>query len=115
MQFIEKCRLSFLHVFPYARKQHTYDATLKQVPENVRKERAASLTKLRGQLYNDYVSSYLNKEVEVLFETGENGLLKGHSSEYIVTAAEGEKDLLGQICRVHVDGLFEDGLRGHII
>ncbi|MBR5049271.1 MAG: tRNA (N(6)-L-threonylcarbamoyladenosine(37)-C(2))-methylthiotransferase MtaB [Erysipelotrichaceae bacterium] len=115
MQFIEKCRLSFLHVFPYARKQHTYDATLKQVPENVRKERAASLTKLRGQLYNDYVSSYLNKEVEVLFETGENGLLKGHSSEYIVTAAEGEEDLLGQICRVHVDGLFEDGLRGHII
>ena len=115
MQFIEKCRLSFLHVFPYARKQHTYDATLKQVPENVKKERAASLTKLRGQLYNDYVSSYLNREVEVLFETGENGLLKGHSSEYIVTAAEGEKDLLGQICRVHVDGLFEDGLRGHII
>ncbi|MCR5067538.1 MAG: tRNA (N(6)-L-threonylcarbamoyladenosine(37)-C(2))-methylthiotransferase MtaB [Erysipelotrichaceae bacterium] len=115
MAFIEKCRLSFLHVFPYARKEHTYDATLKQVPENIRKQRAAGLTKLRGQLYNDYVSGYLNKEVEVLFETCENGLLKGHSSEYIVTAAEGTGDLLGKICRVHVDACEGEELRGHII
>ena len=114
-KFIEKCRLSFLHVFPYARKEHTYDATLKQVAENVKKERAASLTKLRGQLYNDYVSSYLNREVEVLFETCENGLLKGHSSEYIMVAAEGKEDLLGQICRVRVDSLEKEELRGHII
>jgi threonylcarbamoyladenosine tRNA methylthiotransferase MtaB len=115
MAFIESCRLSFLHVFPYARKQHTPDASLAQVPENVRKQRAAGLTKLSQRLYNDYMISFFNKEVEVLFETSENGLLKGHCSEYVEVTVNSQSDLRHQICRVHIDGIEGECLKGHLI
>ncbi len=114
MAFISQCRLSFLHVFPYARKEHTYDATLKQVPENVRKQRAAGLTKLSDQLYNEYAGSLLNKDVDVLFETLENGTLKGHCSEYVEVNVNSSEDLRGQIRSVHVTGIEGECLTGQL-
>lgn len=114
MQFIADCRLSFLHVFPYAKKEHTYDSTLKQVPEIIKKQRAAGLTKLSEQLYNEYISSFINQDVEVLFERYDEQLLKGHCSQYINVEVNSESDLTHQIHSVHIDSISGDRLIGHL-
>ena len=114
MQFIADCRLSFLHVFPYAKKEHTYDSTLKQVPEIIKKQRAAGLTKLSEQLYNEYISSFINQDVEVLFERYDEQLLKGHCSQYINIEVNSESDLTHQIHSVHIDSISGDKLIGHL-
>ena len=90
-QFIKKCNLSFLHAFPYACKQHTVDATLKpQTPEIKKKERTAVLTELSKNLLSQFCDKFIGKTVDVVFETEEDGIINGHSSEYVVVKAKGD-------------------------
>ena len=39
-------------------------------------------------LEEDYMQSWVGKEVEVIFETEENGYVKGHSSQYFPVYAK---------------------------
>jgi threonylcarbamoyladenosine tRNA methylthiotransferase MtaB len=115
-KFIEKCELSFLHVFPYARKKFTVDYDKKgQVAENIKRERVGSLTKTSERLYNTYMGKFLSQSVDVLFEKQQDGYLIGHCSQYIVTKVRSDEDLLNQIHKVYIDKVDGDLLYGHLI
>lgn len=114
--FIEKCELSFLHIFPYARKRGTADSALKeQVDETVKKQRVACLTNLSDRLYNKYIEGFVGKTVSVLFEKQENGIFIGHCSQYIIVKIKSETDCTNKLKDVYVDSVQGQTLWGHII
>ena len=75
-----------LHVFPYSMRPGTVAAKMNgQISPEVKKQRAKVLLDLSDELYQNYVSRFINKEVIVLVEKydQQNGLNIGHTSNYI--------------------------------
>ena len=80
LNFIRRCRFSFLHVFPYSLRKGT---AAEQLPDHcapeIKKARAAVCLKLSEELYKEYAESMTGHEVEVLMETETTG----YTSEYL--------------------------------
>ena len=87
--FLNKCGFSFLHVFPYSVRKGTPAATMQgQIDPRIKKERTKICMDISKHLEEAYMQSYLNKETEVIFETEEDGYVKGHSSQYFPVYAK---------------------------
>lgn len=110
---IARMRLSFLHVFPYSRRDHTAAAQMNGHLENkIKKERASRLANLSKQLYTAYKQNFIGKEVSVIFEKEKDGKLIGHSSEYLEVAAAAPLAWLHTMHTVRITALDGDLLVG---
>ena len=110
---IARMRLSFLHVFPYSRRDHTAAAQMSGHLENkIKKERASRLANLSKQLYTAYKQNFIGKEVSVIFEKEKDGKLIGHSSEYLEVAAAAPLTWLHTMHTVRITALDGDLLVG---
>lgn len=110
---IARMRLSFLHVFPYSRRDHTAAAQMSGHLENkIKKERASRLANLSKQLYTAYKQNFIGKEVFVIFEKEKDGKLIGHSSEYLEVAAAAPLAWLHTMHTVRITALDGDLLVG---
>lgn len=110
---IARMRLSFLHVFPYSRRDHTAAAQMSGHLENkIKKERASRLANLSKQLYTAYKQNFIGKEVSVIFEKEKDGKLIGHSSEYLEVAAAAPLAWLHTMHTVRIMALEGDLLVG---
>ena len=110
---IARMRLSFLHVFPYSRRDHTAAAQMSGHLENkIKKERASRLANLSKQLYTAYKQNFIGKEVSVIFENEKDGKLIGHSSEYLEVAAAAPLAWLHTMHTVRITALDGDLLVG---
>lgn len=73
-----------IHVFPYSSRKNTVAAKMSgQITDNVKKCRSNQLISLSNELTYEFNKRYLNKEVEILVETIENGIATGHTSNFI--------------------------------
>ncbi|MDR0838047.1 MAG: tRNA (N(6)-L-threonylcarbamoyladenosine(37)-C(2))-methylthiotransferase MtaB [Oscillospiraceae bacterium] len=94
--FLQKCAFSQLHVFPYSRRPGTPAAAMEnQLPNAVKKSRAAELRAIGGQTRAAFLASQLGKTLDVLFEREADGASVGHSGNYLeiterVTGARGK-------------------------
>ena len=83
-KFIEKVGFGEMHIFPYSRRPRTkaynFDGIVNPI---VKKERVNKLLELNKQKALEYRNNFLHKEVEVLVEKEINGLLFGHTSNYL--------------------------------
>ena len=110
---IARMRLSFLHVSPYPRRDHTAAAQMSGHLENkIKKERASRLANLSKQLYTAYKQNFIGKEVSVIFEKEKDGKLIGHSSEYLEVAAAAPLAWLHTMHTVRITALDGDLLVG---
>ena len=110
---IARMRLSFLHVFPYSRRDHTAAAQMSGHLENkIKKERASRLANLSKQLYTAYKQNFIGKEVSVICEKEKDGKLIGHSSEYLEVAAAAPLAWLHTMHTVRITALDGDLLVG---
>ena len=110
---IARMRLSFLHVFPYSRRDHTAAAQMSGHLENkIKKERASRLANLSKQLYTAYKQNLIGQEVSVIFEKDKDGKLIGHSSEYLEVAAAAPLAWLHTMHTVRITALDGDLLVG---
>lgn len=84
LKFIEKVGFGEMHIFPYSRRPRTkaynFDGIVNPI---VKKERVNKLLELNKQKALEYRKNFLHKEVEVLVEKEINGLLFGHTSNYL--------------------------------
>lgn len=107
VEFVREQAFSQLHVFPYSPRQRTPAARFPdQVPEPVKKERAARLIELSGELSRAYAERFSGRTVDAIPEEvrsfdGKDWLI-GHADNYMRVAVEGPDRLLGQVCRVRV-------------
>lgn len=109
---------SFMHVFPYSIKTGTVASKMNdQVIDQDKKERVKICTSLSNDLYFSYMSSFINKELEVLVEKNENGYSIGHSSEYLKVMIDGnfKKNTIVKVTCTHLkDECLFATLRGEI-
>ncbi len=116
--FAGKVSFYEMHIFRYSKRDGTPAATMKgQILNAVKEERSRRLEKLGRDLKDIYRSSFIGKEVEILFEnekeSGGKCYMQGFIPEYVMIAVEmpddmTEKDLAGQIYKAKVTGVLDD-------
>lgn len=98
---IKKIGFTELHVFPYSPRVGTPAATMKnQVDGTIKKERVNKLIEVSKELKNNYYSSLIGTEEEILTETYKDGYLYGHLSNYGYARVKSDKDLTNNIYKV---------------
>lgn len=111
MDNIKRMQLSFLHVFPFSKRDGTKAADMKgQVDSRIKKERANRLIQLSNALYEQYKRSFISREVDVLWEKKEGTRMFGHTSEYLGVYAPFDKERLAIMQRVRIQEFREDML-----
>ncbi len=83
LENIKKINFSKLHVFPYSVRNDTPSSRLAQIPDYIKKEQTDKLLALSNKLEIAYMKKFLNKNLEVLFETSKDGYSYGHTTNYL--------------------------------
>ena len=89
LDMIEDCGLSYVHIFPYSKREGTPAAKMPQVPGTVRKERAAKLRQAGHAAFDRFMASKIGQTASVLMEAG--GIGRGEDfAPYKIDVAQGE-------------------------
>jgi threonylcarbamoyladenosine tRNA methylthiotransferase MtaB len=68
LNIVKECDLTFLHIFPYSPREGTPAAKMPQVPQAVRKKRAAILREAGQNQILKEIKQNINKELQVIVE-----------------------------------------------
>ena len=63
----------------------------------------------------EFEEKLVGKEVEVLFESSENGIYEGHTKNNVKVYVQSDLDLIGEIARVNIYRLENKKIYGKII
>ncbi len=108
--FCRAARFLHLHIFPYSKREGTEAADMPdQVPENIKKQRAATLAAVGEEIQNEILEKYIMDHGEsnpayVLCETYKNGISNGHTEHFIECDFETEESRIGEIIPVAIVG-----------
>ena len=101
--FLKKIRFYKTHIFKYSERKGTKAAEMKnQVSGDKKEERSKILLKLSDEIEEQYLDSYVGKEVKVLFEERDEEYYKGHTANYLMVKVKTEKDVSNTIEKVLV-------------
>lgn len=119
VEFFKRTRFMHLHIFPYSIRQGTEAATMSgQVPESIKKERAARLAavqaEIKAEILDKYIEDHKEKPVYVLGEKWEQGITNGHSQHFIECDIETDFDGTGHILPIVLTGRKDYVLTGVI-
>lgn len=107
LDMVKRANITHLHVFPYSERPGTPAVKLKQVPVNIRKERAKILRDLGQKLHDELLQSMVGKEVSVLIETDK----MGWTENYLRVILDKNVDS-GQLVQVVIKGVKDNALVG---
>lgn len=111
---IKKAKFAKIHVFPYSKREGTKAASMgEQVDEKIKKKRVQTLLALSDSLSYEYMSHFINEDMEVLPEVIRDGMLVGHTSNYLQVRYKGDTTQLNQITTVHIDSIAYPYLEAH--
>ena len=115
--FAEKVKLSKIHVFPYSPKTGTPAAKIRpQVSPEVKSERSHKMLELSNRLNREFMSEYINKPMEVLFERFENGYYEGHTRNYIKVLCKSERNIVNELIMVKLTDIAgEETMYGELM
>lgn len=115
--FAEKVKLSKIHVFPYSPKEGTPAAKIRpQVAPEIKNERSHKMLELSTRLNREFMSSYIDKPMEVLFERLDNGYYEGHTRNYIKVLCKSDKNLTNQLVMVRLKDIAgEETMYGELV
>lgn len=106
MDVVRQVGFSSAFTFIYSKRTGTPAATMEdQVPEDVTKERFNRLLDLVNSMQADYMHTFLEQEVSVLFEEVNKQnpeLLSGRTSEGLLVHAKADHNLIGQTRAVKI-------------
>ena len=110
---IDRIQFSFLHVFPFSKRDGTKAEKLSgHLSNQIKKERCSVVSFLSKKHYNVYIHTFVGQVLEVLFEYKRDGYYYGHTSEYILTKVKSNEDIINQIHCVVVNAVDEGILIG---
>ncbi len=102
-EFLRKIKFYKMHIFKYSPRKGTKAAIMKnQVSGDIKELRSKRLLELSDKNENEYLSIYLNQEVEVLFEEQEKDFYKGHTSNYIMVKMKSKEDISNKVEKVKI-------------
>ena len=84
--FLEGMRLSYLHVFPFSKREGTAAYSMKTAEERVRDERARRLRELSLRMHLDYARGFCGKDVSAIIEAESQECYLATSDNYLKIA-----------------------------
>ena len=120
VEFFKKTRFMHLHIFPYSIRRGTEAATMPdQVPDNVKKQRAAELARVQDEIkcnmLDKYIADHKESPVYVLGEKWEGGVTNGHSEHFIECDIRTDFDGTGMILPIKLTGRNGYVITGEVI
>jgi len=113
---IDQLDISYLHVFTYSERENTKAINLRPiVPINERAKRSRRLHELSDKKRHSFYNSFIGKEKSTLFENTKNGLLFGHTDNYIKIKVDDDLSLANTIQKVNILEMSKDHMVGRII
>ncbi len=104
LSFLRKVKFSKIHVFPYSRRKGTKaDLMDNQIDEQTKHKRVKEVLKLSEELEIEYMNKFINTDVLVLIEKFENGIISGHTENYIPVKANGVESDINELLMIHID------------
>ena len=111
LENIKKCLFSFMHVFPYSKREMTKAAEYElQFTNEIKKDRVHRAQRLSDLNNMIVLKSWLGKSVEVLCEEIQDNYVFGYSSQYLPVLVRSSKDLINQIIRCKVIDIKDEYL-----
>jgi len=118
VKFVERMGFMKVHVFPYSKRTRTKAFYMDgQIPDEIKKPRAAKLRDIADRMATDYKKKFLGREMEVLVEKCEDGICNGVTSNYLPVQFSCPKnsDLVNEIAIIKLQKLTKDGnIRGQV-
>ena len=105
VNFIKKVNFAELHVFPFSAREGTPAYKMSgQVSPEVKAKRVQTLLELSEKLKENYRKKFIGKELEVIIEEKdkETGLMRGHSSNYLMLEDDLPESSIGKIVKIKV-------------
>lgn len=120
VELFKRAGFLHLHIFPYSAREGTEAAEMPdQIPENVKKERAACLAAVQKEIQDKFLDGYIEKHREepvyVLCEKWENGVCNGHTEHFAECDIPSDCDLTGKILPVTLTGRCGAVVKGKIL
>ena len=115
LAFIRKCGFAAMHIFPYSIRPGTLAEKLPdKLPAKVKNARSAAAIAVADEMESAYLQSCIGSTLSVLFETEENGSVRGHAENYTEVRVPGQ-NLRGQLLPVEITGVEEKTLTGRLL
>ena len=116
LDFIRKCAFSQMHIFPCSRRQGTPAAAMPGQLSNAEKaQRAQRAAEVAGALRRSWLTGWIGKTVEVLFEEEKEGFWRGYTPQYVEVTVSGEENLHNTLRRVRLTAAGEDKIFGTLV
>ena len=116
LDFIRKCAFSQMHIFPYSRRQGTPAAAMPGQLSNAEKaQRAQRAAEVAGALRRSWLTGWIGKTVEVLFEEEKEGFWRGYTPQYVEVTVSSEENLHNTLRRVRLTAAGEDKIFGTLV
>jgi threonylcarbamoyladenosine tRNA methylthiotransferase MtaB len=110
---LKLARFSFIHVFPYSKREGTAAADMSgQNDPQCKKQRVQAAQLTSSMLNKAYMLSFIGKKLAVLIEETDENSAFGHSSEYLPVRIHSNKLKSKDLVEVLVVGLTEGNLIG---
>jgi len=109
MDSVKKIEFSQIHVFPYSERKGTIAQKRKQVPKEIRKERATEMARLGEELHKNFLAKNLGLQKEVLFEDKEDNFTVGYTDNYIKVYSDANT---GELKTLKLKEIFKEGVLG---
>lgn len=118
LEVMRQVKFAKIHLFPYSDRPRTRSALMShKVPPDIIKRRKAELMRLSEQLAFELRQNYLNRRLEVLTETaeeGSSGESAGHTANFLPVQIRGQALEANQLVAVHIIENTPKGLVGRL-
>ncbi len=116
--FVKEMEFNKIHVFKYSKRSGTKaEEMANQVDEQIKNQRSYRLIKLGEELEQKYLSKYIGRELEVLFEgkvKRKKDIYTGHTMNYMKVEVESAEELTNEIKSVTIERVEKDYLIGKL-
>ena len=109
-EFIKKVGFSFVHIFPYSKREGTRAYNMEDLPMKVKKERVDILEKVNLELRQKYLSQFENKLGTMLVEEKKE-FYEGFSPEYIRCYLDSDQVESGAKYKIKFLKPYKDGMK----
>ncbi len=115
-KFLNELPISYLHVFTYSERPNTKAISLpNSIEVHERRKRNNMLRILSEKKRHAFYSEMIGKNLEVLFETGnDNGNMKGFSSNYVRVCHPYNEDFVNQLSDIIITGIEDNVCSGKL-
>ena len=117
-EFMDRAGFLMAHIFTYSKREGTVAAKMSgQIPENIKTERLHTLEEIVAKRRSEILErvAETGKIRKVLFETEKDGMLYGHTAEFIEVAVKADPALRGEFADVRITSVDKDICIGELI